>query len=294
MIKFFSTIVLALSVAACGTAATGAKANAASTAGAPPVPAASTASPNVAVLPQQLTIPGLNRQRTVRIYVPPGYANSTKRYPVLYMHDGQNLFDAATAYAGEWGADETLDGLAQTRGLELIVVGIDNGGDKRVTELNPWDHARFGKGEGKRYMDFIVNVVKPTVDASYRTRPEREHTGVMGSSMGGLMAHYALLQYPQVFSKAGIFSPAYWLGPEVFSLTVSHPAAPDARLALYMGGGEGQEAVTDYQRMVAQLQRQSHPAANLWVKLTPGAAHNESAWRAEFAAAVTWLFATNQ
>lgn len=291
MIKLISAIVLALSVAACGTAATGAHANVAA---APPVPPTSTASPQVTVLPQQLTMPGLNRQRTVRIYVPPGYASSTKRYPVLYMHDGQNLFDAATAYAGEWGVDEALDGLAQTQGLELIVVGIDNGGEKRVTELNPWDHARFGKGEGKRYMDFIVDVVKPMVDASYRTRPEREHTGVMGSSMGGLMAHYALLQYPQVFSKAGIFSPAYWLGPEVFSLTVSHPATPDARLALYMGGGEGHEAVTDYQRMVAQLQRQSHPAVNLWVKLTPGAAHNESAWRAEFAAAVRWMFATNQ
>ena len=291
MIKFISAIVLALSVAACGTAETGAAANAG---GAPPAPATSTASPNVTVLPQQLTMPGLNRQRTVRIYVPPGYVSSAKRYPVLYMHDGQNLFDNATAYAGEWGVDESLDGLAQTQGLELIVVGIGNGGVQRMTELNAWDSARFGKGEGKRYMDFIVDVVKPMVDARYRTRPEREHTGVMGSSMGGLIAHYACLQYPQVFSKAGIFSPAYWLGPEVFGLTATRPPAPDARLALYMGGAEGDQAVTDYQRMVAQLQRQSHPAENLWVKLTPGAAHNEGAWRAEFAAAVTWMFAAGK
>ncbi len=291
MIKFTSAIVLALSVAACGTAKTGTAANVAAVL---PAPAASTASPNVTVLPQQLTMPGLNRQRTVRIYVPPGYASSTKRYPVLYMHDGQNLFDNVTAYAGEWGVDETLDGLAQSQGLELIVVGIDNGGDKRVTELNAWDHDRFGKGEGERYMDFIVDVVKPMVDARYRTRPEREHTGVMGSSMGGLISHYAILQYPQVFSKAGIFSPAYWLGPEVFGLTASQAPAADARLALYMGGGEGQEAVTDYQRMVAQLQRQSHPAANLWVKLTQGAGHNEGAWRVEFAAAVSWMFTATQ
>ena len=279
---------LALSVAACGSAATGAHAN---TTVVPPLPATSTASPQVTVLPQHLAMPGLNRQRTVRIYVPPGYATSTKRYPMLDMHDGQNLFDKATAYTGEWRVDETLDGLAQSQGLELIVVGIDNGGDKRMTELNAWDHDRFGKSEGKRYMDFIVDVVKPMVDANYRTRPEREHTGVIGSSMGGLISHYAILQYPQVFSKAGIFSPAYWLGPEVFGLTASQPPAADARLALYMGGGEGDQAVTDYQRMVAQLRRQSHPAANLWVKLTPGAGHNEGAWRAKFAAAVAWMFA---
>ncbi|MDP2368060.1 alpha/beta hydrolase [Rhodoferax sp.] len=283
MIKSICAMVLALLLVGYGRAETSAHTK---VAGATPASPTSTASPHVTVLPQQLTMPGLNRQRAVRIYVPPGYATSSKRYPVLYMHDGQNLFHKATAYAGEWGVDETLDSLAQTQGLELIVVGIDNGGDKRVTELNAWDHDRFGKGEGKRYMDFIVDVVKPMVDANYRTCPEREHTGVMGSSMGGLISHYSILQYPQVFSKAGIFSPAYWLGPEVFGLTASQPPAADARLALYMGGGEGQQAVTDYQRMVVQMQRQPHSAANLWVKLTPNAAHNEGAWRAEFAAVV--------
>src|ERR1700739_4061158 len=87
-----------------------------------------TAQPNVHVLPVPFTIPGLNRERTVRLYLPPRYEQSSRRYPVLYMHDGQNLFDDATAYAGEWGVDETLNGLARSRGLELIVVGIDNGG----------------------------------------------------------------------------------------------------------------------------------------------------------------------
>jgi predicted alpha/beta superfamily hydrolase len=280
-------VLIAVVGAGCG------KAEDAPTPGIPPVPLAtvkSSASAQVTVLSQQLTIPGLNRQRTVRIYLPPGYATSTTRYPVLYMHDGQNLFDNSTAYAGEWGVDETLDGLAKAQGLELIVVGIDNGGVQRMTELNAWNNARFGKGEGKPYMDFIVNVVKPMVDASYRTLPEREHTGVMGSSMGGLISHYAILQYPKVFSKAGIFSPAYWPGPEVFALTESQPPATDARLALYLGGDEGEQAVDDYQRMVLQLKKQSHPGANLWFKLTPAAQHNEGAWRSEFAQVVSWLF----
>ena len=250
----------------------------------------STATAGVSVLTPPLLIPGLNRERTLRLYLPPGYATSTKRYPAHYMHDGQNLFDAATAYAGEWGVDETLDLLAKTQGLELIVVGIDNGGVNRMTELNPWDHERFGKGEGAQYMDFIVKVVKPQIDAKYRTLPGREATGIMGSSMGGLISQYAILQYPQVFSKAGIFSPAYWPGMAVFDMTAKQRPAADARLALYVGGKEG-GLVADYERMLAQLKAQGHPAGNTWSKLTPQAEHNEAAWRAEFGAAVQWLFA---
>ncbi len=250
----------------------------------------STASSGVSILQPRLVIPGLNRERTVRLYLPPGYATSTKRYPVLYMHDGQNLFDVTTAYAGEWGVDETLDALAKTQGLEIIVVGIDNGGVNRRTELNPWDYERFGKGEGAQYMNFIVNVVKPQIDATYRTLPGRESTGIMGSSMGGLISHYAVLQYPQVFSKAGIFSPAYWPGMAVFEMTAKRHPAADARLALYMGGMEG-AAVADYERMLAQLKAQGHPPGNTWSKLTPTAEHNEAAWRAEFGAAVLWMFA---
>ena len=108
----------------------------------------STATASVSILTPPFLIPGLNRERTVRLYLPPGYATSTKRYPMLYMHDGQNLFDAATSYAGEWGVDETLDTLAKIQGLELIVVGIDQGGVNRMTEFNPWDAPRFGRGEG--------------------------------------------------------------------------------------------------------------------------------------------------
>lgn len=255
---------------------------------------ASTALAQVIVLDPPLTIAQLQRQRSLRIYLPPGYASSTKRYPVLYMHDGQNLFDNATAYAGEWGVDETLDELAKQHKLELIVVGIDNGREKRMTELNPWDHPRFGNGEGKIYMDFVVNVVKPLIDQRYRTLPDREHTGIMGSSMGGLISHYAVLQYPTVFSKAGIFSPAYWPGPAVFDLTRTQPPAKDTRIAITMGGREGEEAIRDYQRMVTELLDMSHPPVHVWTRFTPDAEHNEAAWRADFGAAVLWLFGTSR
>src|SRR6185369_7256568 len=107
---------------------------------------------------------------------------SERRYPVIYMHDGQNLFDDATSYAGEWGVDETLNELARSHGFEAIVVGIDNGQDRRMTELNPWDNPRFGKAEGAAYMSFIVDVVKPYVDARYRTRSDAQSTAIIGSS----------------------------------------------------------------------------------------------------------------
>lgn len=257
-----------------------------------PVPAAkpSTAQPNVHVLPTPFVIPGLNRERTVRLYLPPGYEQSKRRYPVLYMHDGQNLFDDATSYSGEWGIDETLNELARSRGLELIVVGIDNGGSERIHELNPFDNPEFGKGQGQEYTAFIVEVLKPWIDQHYRTRPERRHTAIMGSSMGGLISGYAISHYPLVFGKAGIFSPAYWLAPPVFADTEAHPPPRDARMYFYAGGSESLSMVPDMKRMVALLRGAGIPAANLVMEVNPVGRHHESAWRAEFPGAIEWLF----
>lgn len=258
-------------------------------------PIASTAQPNVALLPQLLDMPGLNRQRQLRIYLPPGYAaSSDKRYPVLYMHDGQNLFDAATGYAGEWRVDESLNALAGTNKLELIVVGIDNGQDKRMTELNPWINPdpKFGAPEGDAYLDFIVKVVKPLIDQQYRTQPDRAHTGIMGSSMGGLISHYAISQYPAVFGVAGVFSPSYWAGGAAgLEHFASKPAATDARLYLLMGEQEGGDMVSNVEKVNAALLRGGHPPANLSLKITPGAGHNEAFWASEFERAVLWMFA---
>jgi predicted alpha/beta superfamily hydrolase len=255
------------------------------------MPRASTALPGVVVLPSQLDMPGLERKRQLRLYLPPGYATSGKRYPVLYMHDGQNLFDSATAYSGEWKVDETLDALARDGKLELIVVGIDNGQDKRLTELNAWTHPKFGEAEGRQYMDFIVNTVKPIIDRDYRTLPDRANTAVMGSSMGGLISHYAINQYPDVFSKAGVFSPAYWTAaPGVYDFVSAKPAPKDARLYMVMGTEEGDSMVPDAKRMASLLAQTGHPAANMEMKIVKGARHNEGFWSGEFRDAVLWMF----
>jgi predicted alpha/beta superfamily hydrolase len=250
----------------------------------------STALPGVRLLPEQLEIPGLNRKRQVRMYLPPNYATSGKRYPVLYMHDAQNLFDDATAYAGEWKVDETLDALSKEGKLELIVVGIDNGGDKRITELNAWDNPRFGAAEGKQYTDFIVRTLKPYIDAKYRTLPDRAHTAIMGSSMGGLASHYAIAQYPQVFSKAGVFSPAYWTATPSFDFVAQHPLPKDARVYLLMGEKEGDSMVPDVQRMAQVVGASGHPAANTVLKIVPEQKHNEGFWSSELREALLWMF----
>jgi predicted alpha/beta superfamily hydrolase len=250
---------------------------------------AHTAQPNVHVL-APLHMPTLDRERTLRIYLPPSYENGERRYPVLYMHDGQNLFDDATSYVGEWGVDETLNELARTKKLELIVVGIDHGELKRMTELNAWESEKYGKGEGREYMSFVVDVVKPYIDAHYRTLPDREHTALMGSSLGGLISHFAMYEYPRVFSKIGIFSPAYWIAPPVQEFTRTHALPEHTRVYFYAGGKEGDTMLPDMQAMVEVLRGQGVPAQDLRVAVDATAQHNEKAWRAEFPRAIEWLF----
>ena len=250
----------------------------------------SSVSENVQVLPYQFVIPELDRQRTVRLYLPPSYHNSEKRYPVVYMHDAQNLFDDKTAFAGEWGVDESLDLLAAKQGFEVIVVGIDNSAEFRMNELSPWENKRFGEAQGKQYMDFIVEVVKPFIDSNFRTQEDRLHTAIMGSSMGGLISHYAVHAYPDVFSKAGIFSPSYWYSQDVFSFSKLKKAQLDARLYVIYGDKEGDGMIADTDKMLRQLRQQGHPRQNTVFKRVPNGEHNEQLWRAEFSEAIQWLF----
>jgi alpha-glucosidase len=250
----------------------------------------STAAVNVQILQPALTMPGLDRKRTIRVYLPPSYATTQRRYPVLYMHDGQNLFDNATSYAGEWGVDESLNALAQSQGLELIVVGIDNGQDKRIHEMSPWKNPRFGEPEGQAYMDFIVKTVKPLIDQQFRTQTDRANTAIMGSSLGGLISHYAVHQYSDTFSKAGIFSPSYWFAAGAYEIVSAKPLPARARLYLLGGRKEGEDTVRDLERMVKLLSSVNGTALDLFTRVTPHGEHNEAFWREEFPAAVSWLF----
>lgn len=251
----------------------------------------STATENVTIVDRPFIIEGLDRERQIRVYLPPNYEHSHKKYPVLYMHDGQNLFDKQTSYVGEWEIDETLNLLALEEKLELIVVGVDNGLGKRMNEMSPWDHEKYGSGEGKYYIDFIVNLIKPFIDSTFRTLTDRGNTGIMGSSMGGLISHYAIYEHPDVFSKAGIFSPSYWYSDKIFTQTKENPLLKDAKLYINVGKKEGSNMEKPAKRMSDFILNSGHPKSNIFFESVKAGTHSEVFWRSEFANAVLWLFA---
>lgn len=252
-------------------------------------PRPASATENVHILPA-MTITELERQRVIRVYLPPSYSTSTRTYPVIYMHDGQNLFDDATSYSGEWGIDETLNKIAAETDLEWIVVGIDNGGEKRMNELSPWANEEYGAAEGDAYMNFIVRQVKPMIDDTYRTQPDRENTAIIGSSMGGLISHYAILAHSDVFSRAGIFSPSYWFSDEVTKYTQDAELRSDARLILVIGERETRGMKRDMNAMYDLLLDKGHPKTGLRAKVVADGIHHETFWRSEFAEAILWLY----
>lgn len=260
------------------------------TAASPERAVVSTAAENVHVLPP-LPMPDLGRERRLRVYLPPGYDKASDRYPVVYMHDAQNLFDAATSYVGEWGVDETLNALA-TEGFELIVVGIDHGAELRIRELSPWPHEYADEAEGESYLDFVTDTVKPFIDARYRTLPGREHTAIFGSSLGGLMSHYAITSRGDIFSRAGIFSPSYPLTEAVYEHTRRNPPPSDARIYLLAGAREGSAVVESVARMRGQLHALGHDRSRLTIEIDPHGEHNEAFWGHRFGPAIRTLFAT--
>jgi predicted alpha/beta superfamily hydrolase len=256
----------------------------------------STATASVGVLSEAMSIPELGRTRRVWIYLPPDYGTSTRRYPVLYMHDGQNVFDAATSYAGEWGVDETLDSLHVQEDRGAIVVAVDNAQERRFDEYSPWKHPEHGGGDGDGYVDFLANTLKPHIDRHYRTLPDRQHTGVAGSSMGGVISLYAALKHPEVFGSAGVFSPALWVTPPLFDVARTFdPSRPKPRLYFVSGVLEGTRPgayVEAQQFMVAALASAGFRPGHEIVALDHAdGTHTEGFWRREFPAAFRWMFA---
>jgi predicted alpha/beta superfamily hydrolase len=245
-----------------------------------------TASPNVKIIDTAFYIPQLKRTRRIWIYLPPGYKMSAKRYPVLYMHDGQNLFDEATSYSGEWGVDEFLDSISRLGKKEVIVVGIDNGLSKRMSEYNPWEFENFGKGEGDKYVAFLVRNLKPYIDTHYRTLKNKSNTYIAGSSMGGLISLYAVLKYPTVFGGAGIFSPAFWTASGIDSTVIADAKKVNSKLFFYAGGKEGDSMIPDMKRIEKEIKERSQ--SRIKEVIDQNRQHNEAAWRKYFPAFYEW------
>ena len=255
-----------------------------------------TASLNVKIIDTAFFIPQLNKKRRIWIYLPTGYAATHKRYPVMYMQDGQNVFDSATSAYGEWGVDECLDTLEIKIKKACIVVAIDNGGESRMSEYNPyefiWKDSILSKtipAEGDAYVDFLVKTLKPFIDKHYRTLTNSENTIIAGSSMGGLISYYAMLKYPKVFGKGGIFSPAFWTAPKIKTDTDSLGGNITGKLFFYIGGLEGQQYVDDMNDIQDRLS--SNSSAEIYSVTDPEEHHNEKAWRKWFAEFYKWIMA---
>ena len=227
--------------------------------------------------------PQLDNRRDLYVYVPAAPARGDRRYPVIYMQDGQNLFDPALSFAGTWGVDEALR-WASGRGLDAIVVGIPNLGAARMAEYNPFVEA------GERYLDFVAHTVKPLVDAQFPTLPDRRHTGIAGSSMGGLISLYAFFRHADVFGFAAALSPSLWFADgALLELVAGAPRVP-GRLYLDVGMREGDQTVALARRLRDLLLATGYePRRDFrWVEDKDGV-HHESAWGRRFRKALPFL-----
>ncbi|HEX8703410.1 MAG TPA: alpha/beta hydrolase-fold protein [Myxococcaceae bacterium] len=238
--------------------------------------------------------PQLGNSRNLLVYLPPSYKKGTKRYPVLYMHDGQNVFNELTAYVKrEWRADEAAEALA-ARGHEVILVAIENAGGARAAEYLPFKtRHNHHEPRAEAHAAFVVKTVKPMIDERYRTLPDAAHTGIAGSSFGGVISLYTGLSYPEVFGFVGAFSPSLWVGDgSLFHWVKEHPAPKTMRLWLDMGDHEGDMPGERLYAMeltegMGDLLREQ--GAQVRVQFGKDAWHNEDAWAQRFPTALEWF-----
>jgi predicted alpha/beta superfamily hydrolase len=232
--------------------------------------------------------------RRIWIYLPQDYYTSANDYPVLYLQDAQNLFDEVyTAFGTEWGIDEAMHILEDSAYTKAIIVGIDNGGANRINEYSPWVNAQYGGGQGEHYASFLVNNLKPYIDNNFRTLPSREFTGVGGSSMGGLISMYTLLEYQQVFSKALIFSPSFWFNDSCFTHAAASGFQQACKIYFLSGLNESATMVPKMNQMKNTLVAAGHSAIDMPVFVWADGQHSEWFWKREFPSGFKFLFQDN-
>jgi len=234
--------------------------------------------------------PQLRNRRQVDVYLPMSYSAGRDRYPVVYMHDGQNLSDPDTAFAGTWRLDAAVDELA-ARGIEAIVVGIHHAGEKRIAEYSPFPDRRFGEGQGDAYLAFLVDTVKPRIDRLFRSRADRNSTAIVGSSMGGLVSLYAFLVRGDVFGGAGVMSPALWYGQgRIFDVVQTAPA-PRGRVYIDVGAYEGVGTVRNARRLARLLTRRGLRRKDRSLRFVedPRGRHSEDDWARRLPDALEFL-----
>ena len=237
----------------------------------------------------------LEPERTLIVYVPPGYdTNAHSRYPVLYMHDGQNLFDPSTAFGGnEWRLDDTAEELIERGAIEpLIIVGIYNTGEQRIQEYTPTPDAKLGGGKADLYGRMLVEEIKPFIESNYRTLHGAGNTGLGGSSLGGLVTLHLGLKYPQIFGKLAILSPSVWWDNKVILREIEQiPQKPDLKIWLDMGTAEGGMSLEDTEMLRDAMRAKGWAVGqDLAYSEIQGATHSETSWAGRVGPFLRFLF----
>lgn len=251
--------------------------------------------PTVELISENFYIPQLDRYRKVWALLPYDYETSDKSYPVLYLQDAQNLFNGGSAF-GNWQIDKKLSILAEYGRGDLIVIAIEHGSEERINEYIFDNNTVAKNSEGKKYIRFIADTLKPYVDSVYRTKKEREFTGIGGSSLGGLISIYSGFLYPEVYSKLMIFSPSLWVEPNnnfpMFSYTIPYKT----KVYIYGGDKEGSNMVQRirvFEEKMKKWEEQKLFDFEFRTSINEEGTHNEFYWSQEFPKAVEWLFYDN-
>ena len=246
--------------------------------------------PKVHLVSEEFEIPQLNKTRKVWALLPYDYEDSTERYPVMYLQDAQNLFNEKAQY-GNWEIDKKLAVMAEYKIGKIIIIAVEHADNERILEFNVGNTV-LGAGQGKKYIRFLTDTLKPFVDSNFRTKPEREHTGIGGSSMGGLVSIFSGIMYPEVFGKLMIFSPSLWVVPKIKLSFLDMEEAEDTRIYLYAGGDESATMIDHVKNFKKRLLKKDSLKDKMKIRLSINeqGKHNERYWSDEFPKAIEWLF----
>jgi predicted alpha/beta superfamily hydrolase len=251
--------------------------------------------PIAEIISEEFYIPQLDRYRKIWALLPYDYYVSNKSYPVLYLQDAQNLFNEGSGY-GNWEIDKKLSILSEYGRGDIIIIAIEHGSEERIKEYI-FDNDNIANGsEGKKYIRFITDTLKPFVDEHYRTKKDRDNTGIGGSSLGALISIYSGFLYPEVYSKLLIFSPSLWVEPNNNFPMMSFRVPFKTKIYLYGGGQEGSKMVKRihvFEEYLKKWEEKNLFDFEFKTSINPEGTHSEFYWSQEFPRAIEWLFYDN-